>query len=359
VQNILIKKIKENKMKKSLFWLLVLVISVSMVAAFSLSSCKTTETTATTAAETTVAATTVAETTAAETTAALLENKDITVVLIPKVAVPFFDDCNNGGKEAAAKLGVNYQWVAPENTQGATQVRVIEDLIAKHVNGIAISPNDPKSVEAVLKEAAAAGIKVITFDSDAPDSGRLMYIGTINKAAGKTMGDAMAKAIGGKGKVSIITGGLGALNLQERIEGVKEALIAYPDIKVVDLQGTDDDMAKAVSVAESMLRATPDLTGVFCMSQVGGPAIYKVLSTKEFANRKGKITVFAFDDLPDALKGVQEGYIQGIMVQRPITMGKLAVEHLVKLIKGEETNPENIDTGCVIVNIDNITSYTK
>lgn len=287
------------------------------------------------------------------------ETKDITVALVPKVAVPFFDDCNNGGKEAAAKLGVKYQWVAPENAQGSTQVRVIEDLIAKHVNGIGISPNEPKSVEAVLKKAGSAGIKVVTFDSDAPDSGRIMYIGTINKAAGKTMGEAMAKQIGGKGKVVFITGQLGALNLNERIDGAKEALKAYPDIKVVDLQGTDDDKAKAVSVAESMLRANPDLAGMFGMSQVGGPAIYKVLSTKEFENRKDKIKVFAFDDLPDALTGVKEGYIQGIMVQRPVTMGKLAVEHLVKLIKGEETNPESIDTGCVIVNKDNITSYTK
>ena len=84
---------------------------------------------------------------------------DITVAVVPKVAVPFFDDCNNGAAAAAKALGVNYQWVVPANTQGATQVKIIEDLMARHVNGIAISVNEPKSVEGIIKQAIKAGIK--------------------------------------------------------------------------------------------------------------------------------------------------------------------------------------------------------
>ena len=92
--------------------------------------------------------------------------KDIVIAVIPKVAVPFFDDCNTGAKQAAEKAGVQYQWVVPQNTQGSTQVKIVEDLIAKKVDGIAISVNEPKSVEGVIKQAVAAGIKVLTFDSD-------------------------------------------------------------------------------------------------------------------------------------------------------------------------------------------------
>ena len=284
--------------------------------------------------------------------------QDITIAVIPKVAVPFFDDCNTGAQAAADAAGVGYQWVVPQNTQGATQVKIMEDLIARHVSGIAISVNEPKSVEGVIKQAIDAGIKVVTFDSDSAGSARSLYIGTINKQAGVTMGNSMAVKLGGKGKVAIITGQLGASNLNERIDGVKEALAAFPDIQIVATEGTEDDLAKAVSVTEAILRGNPDLAGIFGMSQVGGPAVAKVMAQQEFADRKGAVAVFAFDDLPDTIQGVKDGYINGIMVQRPVTMGKLAVEQLVSQIKGEAAGG-NIDTGVTVVNADNLGSYTK
>jgi ribose transport system substrate-binding protein len=284
--------------------------------------------------------------------------QDITIAVIPKVAVPFFDDCNTGAQAAADALGVGYQWVVPQNTQGATQVKIMEDLIARQVSGIAISVNEPKSVEGVIKQAMDAGIKVVTFDSDSANSGRSLYIGTINKQAGVTMGNSMAEKLGGKGKVAIVTGQLGASNLNERIDGVKEALAAYPEIEIVATEGTEDDLAKAVSVTEAILRGNPDLAGIFGVSQVGGPAVAKVLAQQEFADRKGAVAVFAFDDLPDTIQGVKDGYINGIMVQRPVTMGKLAVEQLVSQIKGEAAGGD-IDTGVTVVNADNLGSYTK
>jgi ribose transport system substrate-binding protein len=95
------------------------------------------------------------------------------------------------------------------------------------------------------------------------------------------------------------------------------------------------------------------------VSQVGGPAVAKVLNTKEFGAMKGKLQVFAFDDLPDTLKGLKEGYIQGIMVQRPVTMGRLAVEHLVAQVQGQDKDIKDIDTGVTVVTKDNMGSYTK
>jgi ribose transport system substrate-binding protein len=287
------------------------------------------------------------------------DNGDITVAVIPKVAVPFFDDCNTGAAAGAKELGVKYQWVVPENTQGATQVKIIEDLTARHVDGIAISVNEPRSVQGVIKQAIAAGIKVLTYDSDSAKSGRSLYIGTVNENAGEVMGKGMADAINGEGKVAIVTGQLGASNLNERIAGVKKALAAYPKISVVDLEGTEDDLAKAVSVTEAILRAHPDLKGLFGVSQVGGPAATKVLTEREFADRKGAVKVFAFDDLPDTIRGLKDGYINAIMVQRPVTMGRLAVQHLVAQIKGQETDAKDIDTGVTVVTAANIGSYTK
>jgi len=282
--------------------------------------------------------------------------KDVVIAVIPKVAVPFFDDCNKGAKMAADADGVQYQWVVPQNTQGSTQVKILEDLMSKKVDGIAISVNEPKSVEAVIKKAVASGIKVLTFDSDSAKSGRSMYIGTNNGSAGETMGESMAKALDGKGEVAIVTGQLGAANLNERITGIKKSLAKYPDIKLVATEGTEDDLAKAVSVDEALLRGHPNLKGIFGVSQVGGPSVAKVMATKEFGSKKGAVKVFAFDDLPDTVK---EGFIQGIMVQRPVTMGKLSVDHLLAQVNGTETAPADIDTGVTVVDASNLEGYTK
>lgn len=290
---------------------------------------------------------------------AAMGQEDITIAVIPKIAVPFFDDVNTGAQEAAETLGVDYQWVAPQNTQGATQVKIVEDLIARQVDGIAISVNEPKSVEGIIQQAVDAGIAVLTFDSDSAESGRSMYIGTINQEAGAVMGRSMAEALGGEGKVAIVTGQLGASNLNERIAGIEEALAEYPGIEIVAVEGTEDDLARAVSVTEALLRANPDLAGIFGVSQVGGPAVSNVLAQQEFADRAEAIDVFAFDDLPDTIQGVKDGYINGIMVQRPVTMGRLAVEHLVAQIRGEETESSDVDTGVTVVNADNLDSYTK
>ncbi|MCM8746849.1 substrate-binding domain-containing protein [Thermomicrobium sp. CFH 73360] len=129
--------------------------------------------------------------------------------MVPKLVHPFFEDVRKGGEQKAKELGVDFQWVAPQQADPAQQVSMIEDLIRKKVHAISISPNEPKSVEPVIAEGMKQGILMMTFDADSPNSQRVMYIGTDNKAAGRTM----VKLLNGQGKVGIITGGLGALNL--------------------------------------------------------------------------------------------------------------------------------------------------
>jgi ribose transport system substrate-binding protein len=145
------------------------------------------------------------------------DGSPITVAIVPKLVHPFFEDVRIGAEEEAAELGVTFEWVAPQTGDPAIQVKMIEDLISKQVNAIVISPNEPASVVPVIADGLSKGILMMTFDSDSPDSDRVMYIGTDNKTAGMVQGDTMREALGGSGKVGIITGGLGALNLNERI----------------------------------------------------------------------------------------------------------------------------------------------
>lgn len=286
------------------------------------------------------------------------EGTKITVALVPKLVHPFFEDCRKGAEEKAKELGVDFQWVAPQTGDPAIQVQMIEDLVRKGVHAIVISPNEPKSVEPVIADAVSKGILVMTFDSDSPESQRLIYIGTDNKTAGSVQGKTLSDLLEGKGKVGIITGGLGALNLNQRIEGLKEAL--GPDIEVVDTVATDDDLQKGLSVSESLLRAHSDLNGVACVSATGGPTLAQVMRGPEFQDRIGKLKIVAFDDLEETINAIKDGIIQATMVQRPVQMGRLSIEWAYNILTGKATPPcTNIDTGVTVVTLENIDSYTK
>jgi ribose transport system substrate-binding protein len=284
------------------------------------------------------------------------ESEKLVFGVVPKITHPFYDDVLSGLEEKTAELkGVEYQWIAPPTGNPAEQVQILEDLINKGVDGIGLAPLEAASVEPVIAQAKAAGIPVVTFDSDAPNSERVAYYGTDNRAAGRNQAEGMAEAIGGKGQVALVTGSLVMANLNERIAGVQEVFAEkYPDIEIVDTIATDDDFAKGLDVCEAMLRAYPDLNGVIAVSMTGSVAMPKVLADPAFADRKGLVVV-AFDDFEDTLKGIRDGYILATMVQRPKQMGILVIDGLYALNTGEPA--ESIDTGIVVVTTDNIDSY--
>jgi ribose transport system substrate-binding protein len=196
----------------------------------------------------------------------------------------------------------------------------------------------------------------MTFDSDSPDSNRVMYIGTDNKTAGKVQGETMREALGGSGKVGIITGGLGALNLNERIDGFRETIGS--DIEVVEVVATDDDLQKGLGVSEALLRAHPDLNGVACVSATGGPTLAQVIQGQEFADRE--LVIVAFDDLQEVLDAIEAGIIYATMVQRPVQMGKLSISESKRILtEGYVPECALLDTGVTVVTKDNLTTYTK
>jgi ribose transport system substrate-binding protein len=284
------------------------------------------------------------------------DGSQITVAIVPKLVHPFFEDTRKGAEEEAGKLGVNFQWVAPQTGDPAIQVKMIEDLISKQVNAIVISPNEPASVVPVIMDGLNKGILMMTFDSDSPDSDRIMYIGTNNKTAGSVQGDTMREALGGAGKVGIITGGLGALNLNERIDGFKEAIGS--GIEVVEVVATDDDLQKGLGVSEALLRAHPDLNGIACVSATGGPTLAQVIQGPEFADRK--ISIVAFDDLEETVRAIEDGIILATMVQRPVQMGVLSIQYANDIVtKGAVPDCAIVDTGVTVVTKDNLDSYTK
>lgn len=286
------------------------------------------------------------------------EGTQVSIAIVPKLVHPFFEDTRIGAEQKAQELGVDFQWVAPQTGDPAIQVQMIEDLVRAKVNAIVISPNEPKSVEPVISEAMSQGILVMTFDSDSPESERVMYIGTDNRTAGTVQGQTLNDLIGGQGKVGIITGGLGALNLNQRIKGLKEMLGS--GVEVVDTVATDDDLQKGLGVSEALLRAHPDLNGIACVSATGAPTLAQVIQAPEFSEQKGKLQIVAFDDLEETKRAIEDGTVAATMVQRPVQMGILSIQWGYDILTGAAIPDCGvIDTGVTVVTKDNLDNYTK
>jgi ribose transport system substrate-binding protein len=272
--------------------------------------------------------------------------------LVPKsIGQIYWTACRRGMEKAAKEENVGHLFTGPTSTDIVKQIDIIENLLLKGVAGIAISPNDPTAVIRVINRAIDRGVPVVTFDSDSPESKRLAYIGTDNEAAGRTAGETLAKLMEEKGKVAILTGGLGALNLNQRIKGFRDALKNYPDMQALPPEPDDDDSEKARAIAENLLLAHPDLGGFFGVSAPGAPGAARAVKA---ANKVGKVKIVGFDDTPECRQLIQEGVVQATVAQRPFDMGYQAIKVLFNAHKGKKPENKIMDTGVLVITRDNL-----
>ena len=153
---------------------------------------------------------------------------ELRFAIIPKALhIPVFDYARTGAEREAGRLGgIEVIWRGPESTDEIRQKEILESFIAQRVDGIAISCLNGDLLTDAIDRAVAAGIPVVTWDSDAPRSKRLAFYGVNDVEGGRALGDGLATLLSGKGKVAIITS-LGADNLQKRLEGARAALQAH------------------------------------------------------------------------------------------------------------------------------------
>ncbi len=283
-------------------------------------------------------------------------SRTLTFAMVPKGVHPYFEPVYRGFEDAARQYGIIPEIDAPPRFDVALQVKVIEDLIARGVSGIAISANDDRGLVQVIHEAVQAGIKVITVDAPAPSSEAMTYIGTDNESAGYEAGKRLATEMGGKGTVAVLQGGMAATNLNLRTRGFTNALAAAaPGIRVVEVADEGGDFALSVSKTEELLGAYPRLSAIFSVSAEGAPAAAAVLKQRK---RAGKVLVAGFDDLADTLQGIRDGSIAFCIVQNTYRMGWLSVERLMDAVNGRPI-PRVIDTGVVFVDRRNIDTYQQ
>jgi len=248
-------------------------------------------------------------------------------------ASDFWKAAEAGVKKAQTELpNYNLTFKYPEQSSAAIQTRMMDDLVAAGVAGILVSPVDPKTMGDALNRVGGQ-VALFTTDSDAPNSKRVVYIGSSNTDAGKQAGQLMVKALPNGGKCMGFVGLPGADNARERIEGVKET-IKGTKIELVDVRADDIDQTRAKRNVEDTITAHPEINCMVGFYSYNTPRIYEAL--KE-AGKIGKVTIIGFDEDPITLGGVKEGTIVGTVVQQPYEWGYQGMKIMAKYLEGDKS----------------------
>jgi ribose transport system substrate-binding protein len=291
----------------------------------------------------------------------LPDQQTLTIAWIPKALNnPVFELGRLGALQKAAELSaagpvqVEVLYMGSVSSDAAEQVHVIEDVIARNVDAIAISCNDPVACIDPINKAVAAGIPVMTWDADSPKSRRFTYLGVDNYQAGQAAADLLVRAMGQQGDVAILTGVLGAHNLEQRVRGFRDGIEPYPDIRVVTTAVSNDDINLGVQVVEETMQARPHLDGWFFVGMWPLVADRGSMPLWEEAALSGDTKTVAFDTLPVELELLREGYLSGLVGQKYWGWGYDTVQIVYDHIINGKTYPPFISSGMDIVTRNNV-----
>lgn len=208
-------------------------------------------------------------------------SKNLRLAFVTNTAADFWTIARRGTEKADGELDdLTVEFKIPSDGTAAEQKRIVDDLLAKGVDGIAISPVDPENQTQLINETAKTAL-VITQDSDAPKSDRAFYVGTDNVAAGRQAGGLIKEALPQGGKIMIFVGKLDARNAQERYQGIREALQGS-NVEIIDVRTDDTDQVRAKSNVADTLVKYPEVKALVGLWSYNGPAI---LSAVHDANK--------------------------------------------------------------------------
>ena len=251
---------------------------------------------------------------------------------------------------------VTVEFRLPADGTAAEQKRMIDDLLAKGIDGMAVSPVDPENQTQTLNETAKR-VLVVTQDSDAPKSDRAFYVGTDNVAAGRVAGGLIKEALPQGGKVMLFVGKLDARNAQERLQGIREALQGS-NVQILDVRTDDTDRVRAKSNVSDTLVKYPDVVGLVGLWSYNGPAI---LSAVQDANKTGAVKIVAFDEEDNTLNGVKQGAIYATVVQQPFEFGYQAIKMMRQYLKGDKSGvpaSKQVFVPTLVIKKDNVDDFT-
>jgi len=262
-------------------------------------------------------------------------------LIATNIGLPYWQSAHAGFARAAAQYGVTEDMRGPDTFTPAIEVDEFRAAVARKPAGILVSVADPSLMGPEINKAIAAGIPVITMDSDAPDSQRLYFIGTNNLEAGRLGGQRVAADLSGKGNVVFFTMP-GQPNLDERLKGYKDAFASYPGIKIVEVFDMKGEPGTAMDKATEYMARTgaSKINALICLEASAGKDV-----AEAYKRNKPQGTIIMAMDVDQAtLALVKEGTIDATISQKPFTMALLGLKALDDL-HHYPLNPLNRDYG--------------
>jgi ribose transport system substrate-binding protein len=290
------------------------------------------------------------------------------VLVSANTKIAYWQEAAAGLRAAALEMGVNSEMVGPETYDPKAEKEQFLDVVHRKIPpaGILVSAADPELMRDAIDVAAAAGIPVVTIDSDSPKSKRLTFIGTNNYEAGQMSGELLAKELGGKGTVALYSIP-GQTNVDERVEGCKRVLARYPAIKILPIVDMAGDPAKAFDGTRNLIaqgKTAPD--AFVCLEALSCKEVADVLDR---AGIKDK-TIIAMDTAEGTLEWMRKGVIRATIAQKPFTMAYFGTRVLDDFHHSKPTPDANslqgtrshvpvfVDTGATLVDKSNMASFT-
>ena len=277
-------------------------------------------------------------------TAAFAQGKP-KVAFVPQiVGIPYFNAMEAGGKDAAEKFGVEFIYTGPTDTNPAEQLRIVNNLLDQGVNAVSLSVLDASSVEPVIKKAKEKGAHIYTSDSDAPKSGREVYVAqALDQDLGFTIIDELAKRIGDQGKVGIVSGEATATNLNAWIgfmqQRVKEQ---HPKINLLKPQFAGGTAQRAFQIATDLMTANPDLKGIIAVASTTCPGVGQAI---ESAGKTGQVIGTGYGSPNTVRSYLQSGAFGFSVLWNPRDLGYLTVWAGKQLIDGKPFAASNTVPG--------------
>jgi ribose transport system substrate-binding protein len=296
------------------------------------------------------------------------DSEEYYVFVAANLQVPYWKTAGAGFANAAGQFKVRSSFEGPPTYDARAERNALDQAVQKKATGILLAVTDPALLKDSIDKAVAAGIPVITVDSDAPESKRLFFIGTNNYQAGFTGGQRLTQELKGKGNVVVFTMP-DQPNLQDRLRGYKDALARTSEIKitrVVDIQG---DPRIAFDTATQIVGKERDkVDGFVCLEAQSGKEIAGVLNSNHVT---GKV-VIAMDTDQETLNWIQKGEIAATIAQKPYTMAFVGLQMLDNLHHHKPPSldadwsknnfapiPSFVDTGSGLIDKSNVDAFVE
>jgi ribose transport system substrate-binding protein len=295
------------------------------------------------------------------------DSNEYYVFVAANLQVPYWQAAGAGFTKAAGLFKVRADFVGPNSYDPKAERDALDQAVQQKATGILLGVTDPVLLQDSIDKAIAAGIPVITMDSDAPASKRLFFIGTNNYAAGVSGGVRLAQELKGKGNVVVFTMP-DQRNMQDRLRGYRDTL-EHAGIKitrVVDIQG---DPRIAFDTTTQILGKEKDQVDAFaCLEAQSGKEVAGVLNSYKITDK----VVMAMDTDPETLDWIKKGGIAATIAQKPYTMAFVGMQMLDNLYHQKppslETDwskdsfapiPSFVDTGSALIDKNNVDSFLQ